>query len=105
MLYLKLFHGRKTLEEELDDWGVDGPVFAVASFVHTTYNAEIHLGAEDGDTLGDLTIVGDCVYYDDVYYGDWSVFGKQDLSPQLKSMVQHYSAKKARVPKCKRKKS
>jgi hypothetical protein len=53
----------------LDDWGDDGPVF-VCDYVHTTYGNRIHT-AEDRE---DLRVIEDCVYYDGVYYGDWSVF-------------------------------
>jgi hypothetical protein len=72
-LYLKLFHGRETLEEQMDGWGTDGPVFGPLSYVHTTYRDTVHIGDDEGD-LGDLFLVEECLYYDGIYYGDWSAF-------------------------------
>lgn len=69
MAYLKLFHGRKEPKQDMEDWGEQGPVFGPFPFFHTTYGSEIKFG--EGLYL---KIVGDCVYYDGWYYGDWSVF-------------------------------
>lgn len=37
MLYIRLFHGRTDPNQDMDDWGTDGPVFGPYEFVHTTY--------------------------------------------------------------------
>lgn len=76
-MYLQLFHGRKSPDEQLDNWGTDGPVFGPLQFCHTTYGCHIKLGYLDDDGLesrGDLHVIENLVYYDGVYYGDWSVF-------------------------------
>lgn len=39
---LRLFHGRSTPEEELEDWGKDGPIFFLG-WAHMTYLTEICL--------------------------------------------------------------
>jgi hypothetical protein len=65
---LRLFNGRRTLAENLSDWGMNGPVFGPFSCVHQTYRADIKTDE------GVLYYVGDCIYYDGVFYGDWSVF-------------------------------
>ena len=67
-VYLELFHGRKSPHDELADWGTDGPIFGPYPFIHTTYGATIRLG--DAHMLG---TVADLVYYDGMYYGDWTV--------------------------------
>ena len=72
-LYLKLFHGRANLSEEMDGWGSDGPIFGPLAYVHTTYGDTVHIGDDVGD-LGDLFLVEECLYYDGIYYGDWSAF-------------------------------
>ena len=74
-LYLHLFHGRQSPDEEMDDWGTDGPTFGPLDYVHTTYAQSVKLGfpALKGDCF-DMSIIDDCLHYDDVYYGDWSVF-------------------------------
>src|SRR5688572_6890459 len=99
MLYLKLFHGRKTLEEDMDDWGKDGPVFGPLSFVHTTYAGVVHLGSPDvpWDTIGDLFIHGACIYYDGMFYGDWSVFGEEVINAELRGRHVPFDQGKANI--------
>ncbi|PKP99097.1 MAG: hypothetical protein CVT74_08935 [Alphaproteobacteria bacterium HGW-Alphaproteobacteria-13] len=97
-LYLHLYHGRKDPDEDLEDWGSDGPVIGPLAYVHTTYMCDIKFAAapdvmdrffpavmadwrERGlsNVAGPqcdwrLTIFNDYVEYDGVYYGDWTVF-------------------------------
>ena len=78
MLYLKLFHGRTDANQEMDEWGSDGPVFGPYEFLHTTYTSFVRCGNQGGD-CDSLYVHEDMVYYDGVYYGDWSVFGLEIL--------------------------
>ena len=73
-LRFRLFHGRKNALEEMDGWGSDGPIFP-ASFVHTTYGQHIQLGGpQPGEAHLELYISEDgLVFYDGVWYGDWTV--------------------------------
>lgn len=71
MPYLKLFHGRKDPVEQLNDWGEDGPVFGPFPFFHTRYGSAIRF---DPDRDCNLTVIDDLVYYDGMFYGDWSIF-------------------------------
>lgn len=48
-MYLGLFHGRDTPEEELDNWGFNGPMIGPLKYVHTTYAAEMKLKFESHD--------------------------------------------------------
>jgi hypothetical protein len=59
MPYLMLWHGRTDREEEMNNWGENGPVFGPFPFFHLTYKCGI-------------------VYYDGMYYGDWSFFDEMD---------------------------
>jgi len=72
MLYIRLFHGRTNPDQNMDDWGFDGPVLGPYQFVHTTYVSRIRLGRLDGN-CDELLIHEDMLYYDGGYYGDWSV--------------------------------
>ncbi len=74
-LRFRLFHGRKYPSEDLDDWGSDGPIFP-ASFVHTTYGHNIRLGGpQSGEAHLELYVSeDDQVYYDGVWYGDWTIY-------------------------------
>ena len=71
MAYLKLFHGRSSPDEELNDWGVEGPIFGPFPYFHTTYGIEIKFDEAEGFVL---PIVDGFVHYNGMYYGDWSVF-------------------------------
>ena len=70
---IELFHGRTSPDEQLETWGRQGPVFLV-EYVHVTYCGDIKLGLPEPAGDGDLHYVDDLVYYDGIYYGDWSVF-------------------------------
>ena len=74
-VYIHLFHGRTEKDGEPDDTGRSGPVFGPYAFIDTVVGAELQL-MKDPDTAEQdlLHIVGDAVYYDGVYYGDWTAF-------------------------------
>lgn len=95
-LRFRLFHGRQDPEQQMDDWGMDGPVFP-ASFVHTTYGCHIHIGGpQDGETHLELYVSkGGLVFYDGVWYGDWTVY-PPDAEPALPLSV--YDQSKAELP-------
>jgi hypothetical protein len=57
-VYLELFHGRKSVREQLQDWGSPGPILGPLAFVHTTYAADIKLQTSDGRD-GVLYLIGD----------------------------------------------
>ena len=51
-VWLRLFHGRNSADEQLDDWGFDGPTIGPLEYVHTTYGSDIKFAfatAEDHD--------------------------------------------------------
>jgi hypothetical protein len=77
-VYLRLFHGRKTPDHTLDDWGTDGPVLGPLPYVHVTYCTEIKIG----DAFEPIPIVKDLAKYKGVYYGDWSVFSKEVMKEE-----------------------
>ena len=79
---LELFHGRASIDEELDGWGEPGPVFLV-DYVHVTYWSDLKLGIDHSGGDGDLQRVDDLVYYDGMFYGDWSVFPVELLATDL----------------------
>ena len=66
MLYIRLFHGRTNPNQDMDDWGFDGPVLGPYQFAHTTYVSHVKLGRSDGN-CDELHIHEDMLYYDDCY--------------------------------------
>lgn len=97
-LMLRLWHGRTTPDQELDDWGLDGPILGPFAYVHTTYlcdvkwalrNAEYrklfpaqiaeweakgYSNVHDDYIDGNFEIVEDMIIFNGIYYGDWSVY-------------------------------
>jgi hypothetical protein len=97
MLYLKLFHGRTDPTEQMNDWGSNGPILGPYEFIHTTYASRVKMG-HDADDVDELFAVEDMIYYDGVYYGDWSVFPENRLEKQDQTRRQIYDPNKARLP-------
>jgi hypothetical protein len=102
-VYLELFHGREGLEEQMDNWGAKGPVLGPFQWVHTTYCADWKIITLDGLDGGGMFVL-DMLYYDHVYYGDWSVIAADlvQKTPALLARVQAYDDSKTKLPKCKR---
>lgn len=96
MLYIRLFHGRTDPDQDMDDWGTDGPVFGPYLFAHTTYGWDIKLGKSD-ENCDELYTFEDMVYYNGVYYGDWSVFDEQVLE-KSQFQVSVFQQDKAELP-------
>ncbi|MBX3436986.1 MAG: hypothetical protein KF861_05815 [Planctomycetaceae bacterium] len=93
MPYLKLFHGRQKPDERLEDWGEPGPIFGPFPCFQTTYGS--HIQFDEG--RGELTIVGDLVYYDGMFYGDWSVYGGPP-SEEDRHRLTEFDPARAEVP-------
>lgn len=90
-LYLGLFHGRHDPNDQMIEWGFNGPLIGPLMFVHTTYTNNIKLGFQTADdakcyfpTQTDhmLTISDDMVLFNSKFYGDWTVFyvGEDDCA-------------------------
>jgi hypothetical protein len=99
MLYLKLFHGRKDPAEQTNDWGSDGPIFGPYQYAHTTYSHHLKLGRVSDDVDELFVTSEDLIYYDGMYYGDWSVFPENILEKHDQTLHQAYDPNKARLPK------
>ena len=86
---LELYHGRETLDEDMNEWGSVGPALLLDS-VTVTYGADIRIrftGQDDWENLEEY-MIGDCFFYNNVHYGDWSIQDSQKskesgLTPEL----------------------
>lgn len=101
-VYLRPFHGRNSPDEELNDWGFEGPEIGPLDYVHTTYMCHVKFAC-DFEVLEkffpeeakhvrefnarynqsipetcphELRVQEDLLIYDGKYYGDWSVYTK-----------------------------
>ena len=89
MPWLRLWHGHRHPDEQLDSWGEDGPIFGPFPFFHMTYGCENKFG-DDGYCLN---LVEEFVYYDGMYYGDWSFCDQLDES--MRSRLVTFDSSKA----------
>jgi hypothetical protein len=82
-MYLKLLHGRESADEEMNDWGSDGPWIGPLKWFHCTYLSDIGFGFTGGEELTTLShsidvpfpiyLCQGMIYYDGMYYGDWEL--------------------------------
>ncbi len=88
MLYLNLFHGRNTPDEQLTDWGFDGPIVGPLDYIQWTYGS-IRLGTEpenpaatveEADLPQTEGLVGPV---DGKFYGDFGIMDQQDVVDHL----------------------
>jgi len=98
-VFIELFHGRADPCQDMDDWGEPGPVFGPFRFVHTTYASDIKLGANTNGPQ-DLNVLRDMVYYNGMWYGDWSVFPASTFEAEtgLQKRRQNFDMTKATIP-------
>lgn len=71
--YLTLWHGRKSPDENLNDWGETGPTFGPFEDVTITYATHVK-AAQGGKTLWLDYTNSDLIEYDGVFYGDFTIF-------------------------------
>jgi hypothetical protein len=93
---LHLYHGRKTIDEEMHGMGTEGPVLQLDGMTMTygTNERLLFTGQDDWEFLDHYLIEGgDLFYYDGIYYGDWSV---QPLDKDSERVVQKYDPKLAK---------
>ena len=110
-MILKLFHGRRTKNEELDGWGFAGPELKDVQWFHTTYGSDLKMSfksleARDAaieatgwkywrDDLDiQIPLVEDMIQTKDGYFGDWSAY---DPDPTQISESIHVRALQERI--------
>lgn len=77
---INLFHGRNTVDEELEDWGFEGPILKDVGFAFTYGLLKIFNVNYDG-SFGDmifLPVVEGMVKLGGKYYGDFEILTSDD---------------------------
>jgi hypothetical protein len=89
-LYLELLHGRIDRHQQMNGWGLGGPLIGPLEWCHTTYATHLRvLFKSEADErkyfsdvsfpdAHDIEVQFDLAYVDGVYYGDWSVYFVED---------------------------
>jgi len=92
MLTIKLYHGRQTTTEQLDDWGSDGPLLRIGG-LHITYLSTYRVMLADQDWHF-LKFVDDLLYYDGIFYGDFTV---SDSDPEAIGQINWFDPVKGQA--------
>lgn len=104
-VYLKLLHGRTDPNQQLEDWGFDGPVLGPFEAVHFTYTTHVRCfpKGSDGDAEAiELCYHDDLLVHDGKYYGDFEIaaaFGIDTLQPALPPDPDNMNGKRAKWAK------
>lgn len=96
--YIMMMHGRSSPDENLDDWGSDGPVIGPFTWMHVTYQATWRLGVDESGDDVEMHFVADLLYYDGVYYGDWEVVSPEAMSDPLRARLAQFDEAKTVPP-------
>lgn len=72
-VYLELFHGRRDPDEDMDDWGFQGPIIGPLKYVHITYQSNLKIASDEDEDRDIIFFHDDMIYYDGAWYGDWSI--------------------------------
>ena len=78
MVYLHLTHGRTGPDEQLSDWGRDGPCLGPFRWVHLTYCIDLHAEEESGQAC-QFEIVADLIYYDGLFFGAYTILPEPEV--------------------------
>ena len=99
MIFIHLYHGRKDPEQQMEDWGEDGPVIGPFDWFHGTYFSTFNFGTtKDGALwwLGDNKGFPEgLIYYDGMYYGDFEIVSTDDR--KLVINAEPFSEKRAGI--------
>lgn len=95
-IYIELYHGRTDKNADMDDWGTQGPVLGPFKYLHSTYKATLRfMPLDDSRDECWLNYEMDMVHYDNVYYGDFTIFSDECLTDELKQRLQPFETGKA----------
>lgn len=89
-VYIELFHGRTSSDEELKDWGFQGPILGPYPYIHTTY------GGNPRTTLEDYTEVelpdwdkDGLIPYLGSFYGDMTIYADDQVRKSKDLLERH----------------
>lgn len=91
---LELLHGRHAPETRTESWGSDGPIFLV-THLHCTYGCDLVLGLPAPEFEATLCCYKGLVFYDGVFYGDWSIVSIDSLDESQRARITAYEQSKA----------
>jgi hypothetical protein len=78
--YLKLLHGRNRADENLDEWGFNGPTFGPLDWFHITYLQTFRFGRANAEA--EIEVFDDMFVWEGKYYGDAEIFVVRKNKPR-----------------------
>lgn len=81
MIYIHLFQGRTDIDQDLEERGSDGPLLGPFDSIHTTFDSHkrvLLLG--DSEQWIELLTTEGMIYYDGIFYSDFSIFSERMLA-------------------------
>ena len=96
MVYLHLTHGRTSPNEQLSDWGRDGPCIGPLHWVHMTYLVDLH-AEDDAKQPCEFEIVAGLIYYDGLFFGDCTILSEPEVRAVGCPAPQKFDETKARA--------
>ena len=96
MVAIRLFHGRKDPKQNMDDWGDDGPVLGPFTGIHGTYMSHLR-GVIEGESEGDFNFIGDMIYYDGIFYGDYVIMDWELAKKEHPREIEEYDPAKSEM--------
>lgn len=86
-VYIELYHGHHYPNEELDDWGFEGPLLGPFPFFHVTYNCTVNCGDDPIMVMGNeypfpYWDKDDFLPFLGSYYGDMSISSPETLNDE-----------------------
>lgn len=87
-IFIELLHGRHTPDEELEDWGFDGPVLGPFPWFHMTYGGDVNLGERGLIVMGSkvefpVPDKDGLIPFLGAYYGDMSIMSSRSSTAML----------------------
>ncbi len=82
-MYLRLFCERDYPDDQMYDWGFDGPTFGPLLWAHTTCLRHFRVAPENGDEGFEVMFHNDLIKYKEKFYGDWSVYIAQEAGASV----------------------
>jgi hypothetical protein len=76
-MYLNLFHGRDSKNQDMEGWGDQGPIVPIDGFGFTYSTLTVY--DVDG-TDSELVQDEDLIFYDGKWYGDFSILTPGELT-------------------------
>ncbi len=81
-VYIQLLHGRDDPNEDMKDWGFDGPTLGPFVAVHFTYRQFIRCITDPAQELElELEFHEDLLVFEDKYYGDFEIVSETEVKP------------------------